>query len=376
MLKTIDKRVSNPVIPPSTRSNAQGHRYEHDNLFNNPFIGVFLCYCSQGNLVILNRKALSILGWTWEEAQTANLHHVFRYSEMVIDLFLKEARENLVIENMELEHTVHGKRQWLSISCRYYSENDFLEGFITDITAQKSQEQKLESLREELDLFLYHASHQFKAPLTSILGVAYLLKRDKSNEHAVVEYSDMVENRARHLDKLLKDLKMIHFNNQSEVRAEPVDFYSLLNEICQDITPFYPHVHLEYDFSVDAPFHNDPDRLSIVLRNIVSNAFQFQDPAAKHPIVSITIRTDQHGATLAIRDNGIGIDPEKSQAEIFKVFFRGSEISKIGSGIGLYIVKSITDKLQGTIEVQSRIGSGSTFIIRIPNQIRHTVTES
>ena len=86
--------------------------------------------------------------------------------------------------------------------------------------------------------------------------------------------------------------------------------------------------------------------------------------------MSIKVDTSQTETRIEIQDNGIGVDKE-SQVKIFNMFYRVSHES-VGSGLGLYIVKEAVSKLNGEIKVQSEIGTGTTFIIKIPNQETNT----
>jgi len=100
----------------------------------------------------------------------------------------------------------------------------------------------------------------------------------------------------------------------------------------------------------------DRRRLSVILKNIVSNAFRYCDFEKR-------IRYDQRNAIIKIADNGVD---EHHLNEIFDMFYRANEASK-GSGLGLYLVKETIDKLNGEIDVNSQIGNGITYTISIPS---------
>jgi signal transduction histidine kinase len=107
----------------------------------------------------------------------------------------------------------------------------------------------------------------------------------------------------------------------------------------------------------------------MVFNNIISNAVHYRDARKNDSYISINIHVDATKATLRFSDNGIGIHEEYID-KIFKMFFRANADSK-GSGLGLYIVKGVLEKLNGTINVQSKLGEGTTFVIEIP-QLRLT----
>jgi signal transduction histidine kinase len=118
--------------------------------------------------------------------------------------------------------------------------------------------------------------------------------------------------------------------------------------------------------NIRAPFYSDHSRLLIIMNNMLSNAVRYRDPWKADCFVQVKVEVSETEALLEFTDNGIGI-AEHYHAKIFNMFFRASADSK-GSGLGLYIVKAAVEKLDGTIEVESELGVGTTFRITIPNQ--------
>ena len=102
----------------------------------------------------------------------------------------------------------------------------------------------------------------------------------------------------------------------------------------------------------------------MILKNLIFNAVKYQDLAQKKPTIRISAKENHDHLLISVRDNGEGIDPE-IQDKIYDMFFRASEKSS-GSGLGLYIVKEMTNKLEGTIELISALGKGSEFIVKLP----------
>jgi len=101
--------------------------------------------------------------------------------------------------------------------------------------------------------------------------------------------------------------------------------------------------------------------------NLISNAIKYHTLEKDNPFLKITIRTSETGAIIEIEDNGSGIEASYHQ-KIFEMFFRASEKS-FGSGLGLYIVKQVVDRLNGKIELKSALNQGTLFKIALPNQI-------
>jgi signal transduction histidine kinase len=124
-------------------------------------------------------------------------------------------------------------------------------------------------------------------------------------------------------------------------------------------------IRTEMHVTQDLPFFSDPKRLTVVLNNLLANAFRYSDPYKPQSFVRVSVTVDAQGATIRIEDNGIGIEREHLD-KIFLMFYRATE-SRSGSGLGLYIVKETIETLQGQIKVQSRIGEGTVFSIHLPN---------
>jgi signal transduction histidine kinase len=104
-----------------------------------------------------------------------------------------------------------------------------------------------------------------------------------------------------------------------------------------------------------------------IFRNIVSNAIKYADNTKEINTIDINIKINKKEAIISIKDNGIGISKDVLP-KIFEMFYRGSELSK-GSGIGLNLVGQSVDKMGGKIDVNSTLGKGTEFIVRLPNHI-------
>lgn len=249
----------------------------------------------------------------------------------------------------------------------------YFDGAIRDITTLKSTQQKLrdqnsqlKKLNSELDSFVYSASHDLKAPLSSIKGLIHIAKTEKDIKE-MANYLDMMDKSVDKLDSFIQDIIHLSRNVRQSLQKEKIDFECLLQEVLDNFKYLDNYKHIRFTLVIDNkyPFYSDKKRIAVVLNNLISNAIRYYNPIAKLPTIEIVIHCDQSLATITISDNGLGIE-EKYQKKIFEMFFRASEISK-GSGIGLYIVKETVQKLKGEINLHSKKGAGSTFIVTIAN---------
>ena len=177
----------------------------------------------------------------------------------------------------------------------------------------------------------------------------------------------MIEGSVDRLDKLVIDLLNISRNNRLSNQISNVIFVSEVNDC---ITNFY-HASDSEDIKITTKifqpvaFHTDLTRVRIVLNNLISNAIKYKNPLANPPYLGVMIDVDSERAKITIEDNGQGI-PKSKQAQIFDMFFRATESSN-GSGLGLYIVKNVVEKLGGNVKVQSLEGEGTSFVVTVPN---------
>ncbi len=336
---------------------------EYLNLFNNSYTGIFRFRYSSGSVILMNDKALEIIGL--ENADQISFRDLFFKGDEFVK-FCSELRVNERVLDFEFKTKgSNNSEQWLSVTCKFFHDDDFVEGIMTDVTEKKKQVMELERLNHDLDQFIYHASHDLRSPLTTLLGLVNLIKMEKPSTQ-IHDYSMMMEERILHLDRLLKDLVSLVHNNKTGLTAE---YFSLDQELKLSMAEFkdqYPAVKIQVSSREDAAFFTDPVRVRSIFRNIISNALKHHHPEAPSPEVTIDIHCNCERAILQFSDNGIGIE-EQYQDKIFEMFFRATTKYN-GTGLGLYIVKCLVEKLKGKISFVSAKGKGTIFIIELPNQ--------
>lgn len=225
---------------------------------------------------------------------------------------------------------------------------------------------ELQKLNTELDRFVYSISHDLKAPISSVLGLVYLGKRasDLAEAH---QYFDLQDKSLRKLNGFIADIMDYSRNNRTELQLQAIDFEGEIANMLEMQADHRPEHQVKSSFVVSqaTPFINDRHRLLVVLNNLVSNAFRYYNPYQPHSWVKVVVEVAPKESTIVISDNGIGIGREHLP-RIFDMFYRATDRAT-GSGLGLYIVKEVINKLGGTIQVESVEGHGTTFTITIPN---------
>ncbi len=271
--------------------------------------------------------------------------------------------------------TKQGDTRWIDDLTSVDDSNpEFHHAVLLDITDRKNSEALLETsmdelkkINTELDRFVYCASHDLKAPLRSIMGLINLARTDVSADSDQAEYLDKIFKSATKLDSFICDLINFSRNTRLDLQIKQMNFQSIIEETVEHLK-YMEHADLIVINSQanDVPFYSDENRISIIFGNMISNAIKYQDlTEGKEAELAITININENEAVLEFMDNGIGI-AEEQQHNIFNMFTRASEQSE-GSGLGLFIVKEIVHKLEGSLSVSSEPGKGSIFTFTIPN---------
>ena len=218
--------------------------------------------------------------------------------------------------------------------------------------------------REKLMLAI---THDFKAPLGSIMGYTELLSRLTEDERQRF-YLDNMKSSSEHLLKLVSDLLDFHRLdlNKEEVNRVTFNPSQLFEEIYVSFEPLTVAKGLALQCHVapelNGRYVSDPLRLRQIVNNLLSNAVKFTQQGE----ITLTARYDSSKLTIAIADSGKGMAAEDRE-RIFQEFTRLSGAQgEEGFGLGLSIVKKLVVLLEGTIDVQSKLGEGSCFTVVLP----------
>ncbi|HMJ69851.1 MAG TPA: HAMP domain-containing sensor histidine kinase [Cyclobacteriaceae bacterium] len=230
----------------------------------------------------------------------------------------------------------------------------------------KAKNEQLQKANAELDRFVYSASHDLRAPLSSLLGLIELTRKTDDRKE-IDNYLTMMKGRIHHLDDFIREIIDYSRNERMEVIRQPVNLHQLVAETTLDLK------HLDGAESIDIRNEVPPDtflpsdamRLKIVMNNLMNNAIKYHDRNKENRFIRISVTPGQPGTHFSVCDNGMGI-PTEHHDKVFNMFYRASDKSK-GSGLGLYIVKQSLGQLGGSITLKSQLGEGSTFTISIPS---------
>ncbi len=213
--------------------------------------------------------------------------------------------------------------------------------------------------------FVSNVSHQFRTPLSSIHGYAQLLESDDLTHEERKEYIAIIEEKALTLSDLINDiLELSRLEHQSaaitketfsideQLRKCVISMEKELNEKCLD-------VELELE---PIKYHGNRELMNEVWNNLLENAVKFTEINGKITIKSFKIDNE---VVVSFKDDGCGMS-EETKSRLFERFYRGKEVQgRLGSGLGLSMVKSILQKHNANIQVESQLGKGSEFVITL-----------
>jgi len=214
--------------------------------------------------------------------------------------------------------------------------------------------------------FIANVSHEFKTPLASIEGYTMLLQSDNLTDQEKNEYTKKILSNTKRLSNLVGIILQISRLENQGIFAEKNKF-KLDEQLRQTLLLFeskWASKNIDLDLDLDEiTFYGNEELLMQVWANLFSNAIKF---TPDNGTITCTLKQSDSFIITTISDNGIGIS-EDVQKHIFEKFYQGDKShSSEGNGLGLALVRRIIDLSGGTIEVQSELGAGSTFTVKLP----------
>lgn len=232
---------------------------------------------------------------------------------------------------------------------------------------EKLMERNLELVKanEELDKFVYSASHDLRAPLSSVLGLVDISRRS-GNPEEIGKYLELIKLRVHDLDAFIQEIIDYSRNARTAISRELIEMGPMLKEVMAGLsfTENANRIQLKLLFDPSMILNQDRYRLRIIFNNLLSNTIKYQDKQKDSSFVNVGITKTGDVDVITVEDNGIGIKSEYL-GKIFDMFYRASESSK-GSGLGLYILRETVTRLGGTVKVESELGKGTVFRIELP----------
>ncbi len=244
----------------------------------------------------------------------------------------------------------------------FATDNKFNE-VIECINHMTEELSSVETLRTD---FIANVSHEMKTPLAVMQNFGTLLQKPDLSDEKRMEYAKGITDSSRRLaDMMTNILKLNRLENQ-QIYPQTTE-YDLGEQLCECLLQYEnvwekSQIEIDTDIADNVIVKADAELLSIVWNNLFSNAFKFTGPGGT---VSLSLTTTDHHAIVKIKDTGCGMSSEIG-AHIFEKFYQGdTSHATQGNGLGLALVKRVIDIMQGEISVESVLGEGTTFMVKI-----------
>jgi len=211
--------------------------------------------------------------------------------------------------------------------------------------------------------------HELRTPLAALTAASHLLQRTELPEDQRTKLSQTILHEVQRLNDLTTDFLELSRLESGRVhfKREPVHLGGLAQESLEVVRAQAESKEIELETEFDpslAPVHGDRKILKQLLLNLLTNAIKYSQPGG---VVTVSLRSEGDEVLMEVRDTGRGISPE-DQERLFQRFYRAvdGEDDVQGTGLGLVIAKRIAESHEGSISVESALGKGATFTVRLP----------
>ena len=288
-----------------------------------------------------------------------------KFKENKFNEFVEEIK-NKGEKKLQYTSDVDGKNTVVNI---YYLNEYFILIFNMDYD--------LEDNKLKLDFFV-NISHELRTPVNLISSTIQLIKLNlknlsKEDANIISKYIDIMESNSMRLIRLINNLIDSTKIDAGFVKFTPInaDIIKFVEDVCDSVVDYVDFNKMNLIFDTDREEEIvlfDPDIIERILLNLLSNAVKFNKVDGT---IYVNLYTKDDEIRITVRDEGIGI-PKEKLSSIFKRFEQiqtKNKIEKQGSGIGLYLVKSLVTLHGGNIKVESKVNEGSKFIVTIPKKV-------
>lgn len=244
--------------------------------------------------------------------------------------------------------------------------------------ALRQEKIKAEKANEAKSIFLFNMSHDIRTPMNAIVGYSQLMKKELTNPK-LIHYQEMIEQSSKLLLSIINNV--LDMARVESGKMELDENYEVIGNISQLVCSAFAaeasRKNIELNKIVNVEHKHiivDSTKMQEILSNLISNAIKYTSAGGKVTIDTKELPYDKEGYVLIqtkVSDTGIGMS-EEFLPSLFELFTRerNTTLSKIpGTGLGMAIVKNFVDLMNGSIEVESELGKGSTFTITIPHKI-------
>lgn len=308
--------------------------------------------------------------------ETKNLNSIEDFRTLIhpdtskkFDLFLSLLPDNF---SGEVLVKINNTYQWYMLTAKVRERDehnnpvDFL-GLLIDISGLKKKEENLDKLsnelkktNSELQKFAYITSHNLRAPVVNLGSLIEFYDHSSEDKESNTEIVQKMSVSVNQLKTTLEDLIDVVSKKSEDLNFQKIDLFEEIEKIIKKLK-LNPFLIVEYDFSQIPQIEYPVKYFHTIFLNLVLNSSKYKNPEKPAEIKIRSYDADEYTA-IDFSDNGIGIDLEKNKEKMFGLYQRfHPEIE--GKGIGLFIIKSQIESLDGKIEVKSKLKLGTTFTV-------------
>ncbi len=338
--------------------------------------------CNEDGIIIrVNKAFCNLFEKTENECVGQIFQVVYKPVENASNIFRENVKNKKYIGKQETEIELwNGRKLWVDVSNSLIEINNsrLVLSIYRDISERKAYEIELKAAKEKAEemnrlksSFLANMSHELRTPMIGILGFSELLKDDIKNQYHKDMASTIYSSGKRLLEtlNLLLDLARLESNKQ-EILFKKVNIGQLIKEVLKNFEGFAISKNLYIKTIIKENIYSNLDeRIFIqIVNNLVNNALKFTDHGGIFIEVNSEMSSNSSWSIIKIEDTGIGI-PKASLDIIFEEFRQVSEGYNRhfeGTGLGLTLTKKSVELMNGNISVESKLGKGSTFMVKFP----------
>ena len=337
---------------------------ENEAVFGSIAIGV-MAVDRKKQILRANPQAGQIFSFDPETVVNKNLVEVVRNASMIdtVDQLLRQGKQRVMEDQQRIGYAD------IRVLASPIIDKSITQGVVLtfeDVTEQS----KLQEMRRD---FVANVSHELKTPLTSIKGFSETMMTQEVDPATRGRFLTIINHEVDRLNDLVSDLFVLseiekdERSNSNKELFRPQNTLESIREMVTAMANQHPGMDLLLDIEPsDSLLFGNASLFKQLVMNLVENAFKYTKPTGG----KVTIMSSQVGDdfVIQVKDEGIGIHPVDA-ARIFERFYRVDKSRSLdvpGTGLGLAIVKHIVISFRGSIEVESQVGEGSTFIVRLP----------
>lgn len=327
-------------------------------LLNELMIGVFVINQETDALRLLNPTMQEQLGIDHPLSLPRPFTEAILNTQLIQAIYQVNEQTPFLHKEITIETPVS---RVLDLKIRFFKEKEEILGISYDLTRIR----ELEKMQQD---FVGNVSHELKTPVTSLIGFTEtLLDGAKDDPETLTSFLEIMQKDAYRLEELIQEIILLSKGRNSlNYDSQPVQVKPLLTRLSETYRPLLEekHLHLTIEGEESLVLLTKLELLSPIFKNLIENAVKYSKVGGQ---ITLSYQVDTM-FTFHIKDEGIGIDSEDQQ-RIFERFYRVDKArarNSGGTGLGLAIVKDYTALLGGQITVESHLGLGTTFTLKLP----------